>query len=61
MAKKILTLFYVILLTCILHIPQNVASENPRNQFAIELEGLGKFYGIAIIIFKNKGEKIKLI
>src|SRR5215213_4057432 len=40
--------------------PQNVASQDPRSQFSIELEALGGFYVMAVIIFKNTGEKLKL-
>jgi len=40
--------------------PQNVASQNPQTQFAIELEALGEFYVKAIIVF-NTGEKLKLM
>jgi hypothetical protein len=39
--------------------PQNVASQDPRSQFSIELEALGGFYVMAVIL-KNTGEKLKL-
>jgi hypothetical protein len=41
--------------------PQNVASINAQAQFAIELEALGGFYVMAVIMFKNKRERLKLM
>jgi hypothetical protein len=40
--------------------PQNVASKNPRVQFAIELEATGGFYVMAIVMLRINNERIKL-
>jgi hypothetical protein len=40
--------------------PENVASQDRQAQFSIELEALGGFYVMAVIMFNNTEEKLKL-
>ena len=40
--------------------PENVASQDRQAQFSIELEALGGFYVMAVIMFNNTKEKLKL-
>src|ERR687896_478587 len=38
--------------------PENVASQDRQAQFSIELEALGGFYVMAVIMFNNTEEKL---